>query len=305
MMNPDARRAMHAEPLPPGALRTGYLLIDPCNLDEYSLLEPLPMLRCTPAALTNSDEVMPRLVDVAELTPLQQDSLTEVMEAELHGERPPLVCAWLECAFDARALARHVSRFLVGPGADSGDILWRYYDPRVFASAVSVFRPAQSQALLGPVLTWRFPWWGRWWRVDGTGQEIASLKGVAPAWPDVRQWASLDGTAQVSRVLAELAYERGEMADADCLRLLREVAALMEAGKQRFNLSDSDALVGYALMNVRYGAEFRHHPKLVAAWSELQQGRIHWHELTALLDETDYQAMSAYAPTSGLFSGEE
>ena len=58
-------------------------------------------------------------------------------------------------------------------------------------------------------------------------------------------------------------------------------------------------------MTVRYGAEFRHHPKLVAAWNELHQGRIHWHELIAMLDETDYQAMSEQTLLPGLSLGAE
>lgn len=302
-MNPDDHSPMHCEPLPSGVVRSGYLLIDPCNLDEYSFSQPLPMLHCTPTALINSDAVMPRLIDIAHITPLQQDSLAEVMEAELVGERPPLVCAWLECPLGAPALARHINRFLVGPGADDGEILWRYYDPRVFVLAMSVFRSAQSQALLGPVVTWRFPWLGRWWRVDGPGEEIAPLKGLTPAWPDGSQWASLDRSSQVARVLTEWTYENGTMADADCLRTLRKVDAIMAEGKRRLHLSDHDAVVDYALMNMRYGVEFRHFSKLGEAWIELREGRIQWHDLMAMLDEKDYQAMSEYLLLPGLSKG--
>lgn len=294
-MRPDDCIAMHASQLPPGPPCTGYLLIDPCNLDQYSFPEPLPMLHCTPAALTKSDDVMPRLIDVANLTPQQQHGLVDVMALELRGERPPVVCAWIDCALEGDDLARHLSRFLVGPGTDGGDVLWRYYDPRVFALAVSILEKSQLAALLGPACAWWLPWCGRWWRTAGPGVDIAPMKGVLAAWPTNRQWAGLNCAAQVSRVINEMTCPNKKMENVECLRLLREVTALMVTAKARLRLSDNDALVDYALMNLRYGAQFRHHAKLASAWDELTQSHIHWHDLTALLDESDYLAMQEHA----------
>lgn len=304
-MNRDDRTLMRGTPLLPGPPCTGYLLIDPCNLDEYSFPVQLPMLHCTPASLTKSDDVMPRLVDVTKLSQQQQEALIEVMVVEVRGERPPLVCAWIETHLTAPALARHICRFLVGPGADGTNVLWRYYDPRVFAMAMSKFDKEQSQALLGPVLEWRFPWCKRWWSVAGPGSESDPLMGISAAWPNDTQWDSLSRTAQVSHVMVELAHTHGRQADTNCLRMLREVDVRMAVGAQRFHLSDNDALVDYALMNIRYGQEFRHYPKLVMAWHELEKGRIHWHDLTAILDDADYRALNEYLLLSGLSLGEE
>lgn len=302
-MNPKDCRVMLAKPLPLDPIRTGYLLIDPCNLDEHSFREPIPMLHCAAAALTNSDGVMPRLIDVAALTPAQQDGLAEVLAEELRGERTPLVCAWLHCRLDAVALARHINRFLVGPGADGGDVLWRYYDPRVFALAVSLFYETQTEALLGPILEWHFPWCGHWWSVTGPGVEVAPLKGAMPAWPDASQWASLAHCAPLSAAMGQLQDRYGVLPAEACRDRLHEVDALMLAAKSRLHLSDKDDLIGYALMNVRYGTAFRDHPKLALAWDELAQGRIHWWDLTALLDQNDYRAMSEYAPLPSLSKG--
>lgn len=294
-MQHDDRSTLQAEALPVAPIRTGYLLIDPCNLDEDNFPEPLPMIHCTPASLTNSDAVMPRLIDVAALTPAQQDSLPALMLEELRGERTPFVCAWLECEADAAALARHITRFLVGPDGEdaSNDVFWRYYDPRVFALAVSLFRTAQTQALLGPVLTWRFPWCGHWWRVEGPGVEIAPIKGTAPAWPGDTQWASLAHCAALSAVLGQLQDEQGVISPQASLQRLRQVDAAMVRAKVRLRLTDKDDLISYALLNVRYGDEFLYYPKLTPAWHELAQGRIRWCDLTALITENDYEAMRA------------
>ncbi len=300
----DDRTIMRGTTLLPSTPCTGYLLIDPCNLDEYSFAEPLPMLHCTPASLTKSDEVMPRLIDVTKLSQHQQEALVEVMAVEVCGERPPLVCAWIETHLTAPALARHIIRFLVGPGADGNNVLWRYYDPRVFAMAMFKFSKQQSQALLGPVIEWRFPWCKRWWSVAGPGVESDPLLGISPAWPNDSQWTSLNRTAQVSRVMVALAYTHGRQPDASCLRMLGEVDVRLAVGEQRFHLSD-DALVAFALMNLRYGPEFRHYPKLALAWHELEKGRIDWHDLIAILDETDYHALDEYLLLSGLSLGEE
>ncbi len=263
------------------------------------------MLRCTPASLTKSDEVMPRLIDVANLSQRQQESLVDEMALEVHGERPPLVCAWIETHMTGPALARYLTRYLVGPGADGNNVLWRYYDPRVFAMAMSKFSKEQAQALLGPILEWRFPWCKRWWSVVGAGVESDPLMGISPAWPNNCQWASLGRTALVSRVMVELAYSHGWQSDSSCLRMLREVDARIAIGEKRFHLSDNDTLVAYALMNVRYGPEFRHYPKLAMAWHELEKGRIDWHDLIVILDENDCRVLSEYLLLRGLSLGEE
>ncbi len=304
-MKTDDHSIMHAKPLPVGTIRTGFLLVDPCNLDQYSFPESLPMLRCTPPSLTNSDEVMPRLIDVAGLNQLQQEGLAEVLSEELRGERPPLVCAWLDCKLSAGALARHISRFLVGPSVEGTDVLWRYYDPRVFALAVTVLHKEQSQALLGPVLEWHFPWRNRWWSVIGPGVESEPVKGVTLAWPDAKQWDSLERAALVSQALYRLEGMHGRLTDEDCLRLLRKLDSLMALGKLRLHLYENDELVDYAVLSVRYVAEFRHHRKLTDAWLRLAQGDIRWFDLTALLVEKDFEEMIKYSLSAGLPLGVE
>lgn len=278
-------------------VRTGYLLVEASNLDDETFAEALPMLNCTPSMLYQSEQLMPRLIDVAALSPPQQDGLSEVLLREANGQRPPVVCAWLACTLNAKALARHLSRFLVGPGIDGAPVVWRYFDPRVFSLAISLFSVDQIHALLGPVVEWRFPWCRRWWSVSGPGQEADALLGITPAWPSEKQWRGLEDSALIARVLAKLqdAQATGDLTDAACQRLQRKLIDFVLEARQRWHLSDKDDLTEYALHCARYGKEFQLYPKLAPAWAGLAQGESSWSELMAMLDQNDYQLLSGYS----------
>jgi hypothetical protein len=291
---------------PCGPIRTGWLLLDTSNLDDGTFAEAPPMLRCTPAALTQSDALMPCLIDVAALPPAQQDGLGEILLRELSGCRPPAVCAWLDCApgIDADALARHLTRYLVGPGSGGAAVFWRYFDPRVFALAMHLFSTDQAAALIGPVVAWRFPWCRRWWSVSGSGREADPLQGVKPAWPGAEQWRSLDHSDLLARVLSkmiDLHESAGPPTNSTCLRWQRNIDAAMLFAKLKLGMTDKDDLAEYALHCVRYGEAFRRHPKLASAWTELAQGRGNWSELVATLDHTDYQLLDEDAQLQAIF----
>lgn len=293
--------------LPPGEpIRSGYLLVDASNLEDETFAEALPMLKCTPATLAQSEQLMPLLIDVAALSSAQQDGLSAVLVHELDGQRPPVVCAWLDCPLEAKALARHLTRFLVGPGPKGALVFWRYFDPRVFSLAVSLFSTEQIQALLGPVVEWRFPWCQRWWSVSGPGLEADPLLGITPAWPNEKQWCSFEDSAPIACVLAELLdtqETRGRAADATCLCLQRGINVSMQDAKQRLFLSDKDELMEYALHCARYGEEFQLHPKLATAWGELKQGELSWSELIAQLNPNDYRLLDEYSEMQAILKG--
>ncbi len=282
--------------LPHAPVRSGYLLVEACNLDHDTFVETLPMLHCTPPILTLSYQFMPRLIDVAALSLAQQQQLDQVLLCELSGEHAPIVCAWLICERDADAVARHIRRFLVGPGAGGASVLWRYYDPRVFSLAVQLFSQEQTCALLGPVTEWRFPWRQRWWRVAGAGQETDPLQGATPAWPSSGQWASLGQSELVERTLSKIQHpqdRQAAMTDAICLRLQREINAAMLDARQRLHLSEPDDLVEYALHCALYGNAFRRHPML--AWDDLAHGRVSWSDMIAAPDMREMTLMGGAA----------
>ncbi len=287
---------MHSIPTPSGAIDSGYLLIDASNVGDDTFADRLPMQRCTPPMLTQSGALMPYLIDVAALSATQQNDLGEVLTRELNGERPPIVCAWLDCDLGGETLARHITRYLVGPDVEGALVLWRYFDPRVFSLAMQIFSPEQAQALLGPVIEWRFPWCHRWWSTTGSGQIADPLRGITPAWPTEGQWQRLVDSALIWSVMEQihdLKMPPGSQ-DAEAVKLQqRSISLTMFDAKSRFKLSEKDDLIEFSLNKERYGYEFRDHPKLTQAWVELAYGRRTWSQLVSMLDQNDYRLFDA------------
>lgn len=269
----------------------GYLLIDPLNIDPERFDSTLPALHCTPPALSNADVLTPRLIDLAALSPDQRDSARRLVADEGLDIGPPVLCAWLGSATGIDALARHIGRFLVGPGADGGQRMWRYYDPRVFSLAIQVLSHEQRHMLLGPVSLWRFPWCGRWWSVEGPGRVMHVLESGLLAWPAPAQWRRLDQSALLTRVLRDLQTIGPPFSDGLCLHYQHEIASSLTDARQALHLSDDDDLAQYALACTRYGQRFTRHPTLAAAWPRLAGGEISWSTLREKLSDDDYRVL--------------
>jgi hypothetical protein len=273
------------------AVFDGYLLIDPLNIDPDRFDATLPTLRCTPPSLANADALTPRLVDLAALSPEQLASVRRMIAEENLDLVPPVLCAWLGSTLPIEALARHIARFLVGPDADGRQVMWRYYDPRVFSLAARILSDEQRRMLVGAVDLWRFPWCGRWWSVEGPGQVVQPLDSGMAAWPTPEQWSRLNQSALITRVLRELPDIRPPFSDAQCLRYQSEIGLSLIHARQELDLKDNDDLTQYALACARYGDRFRRHPKLATAWSALARGEIGWPTLRDMLSDDEYRTL--------------
>ncbi len=276
-------------------LRGGYVLIDRSNLESDTFAAPLPMLPCLPPILSRADDLMPCLIDVAALSSGQQDMLGQALLRGSDCEKPPALCGWLESAEDAATVAGHIARFLVGPDASGGLVFWRYHDPRVMALTLSLFSPAQTEALLGPISAWRFVWCRRWWSATGSGRAVDPVSGYRPAWPGPEQWASLAHSELITDVLRRLQNDGGRLSDAQCLQCQRDIDRMLHHARSTLKLSKHEDLAEYAFDGMRYGEAFHRHPKLTAAWPGLAQAHISWSEVRALLNHSDYRALDQEA----------
>jgi hypothetical protein len=295
---------MQIIPTPTGPIRRGYLLLDASNVDDETFDDLVPMVPCTPVLLSQSEHLMPRLIDVAALSSAQQDGLGDVLVRELNGNRPPVVCAWLDSPLDAevanaKTLKRHLTRYLVGRDPVGDTVFWRYFDPRVFSILMNVFSAEQTQALLGPVRQWRFPWCRRWWSVSGTGLEPDLLLGNKPAWPSKNQWSNVENSELITSVfmrLQDTLPANQQLTDVACLQLQKTIHTTIQNARKYLHLDDQDALTEYALHVVRYGDDFRQHPKLASAWDELAQRRTNWSATISRLEDSDYRLLDKYSP---------
>jgi hypothetical protein len=280
---------MRAAPAPQAPFSQGYVLIETATIGYAAGLETLPSVACAPAALSHRIELMPRLVNVSALSPEQQTEIAEVMRDELDGDRPPVICAWLQSCWPVDQLAEHVARYLVGPGANGTPVLWRYYDPRVISLATSVLEPAKLSALLGPVDTWTLPAVGRWWTISGDGREAPLLEGITPAWPTPAQWERIEYSDLAARAFARLSDQKYDFRDLS--RLMGALCKSFDDAKQKAGISDPDALIDYAVHDMRYGRSFTEHKKLEQAWPAIRRGELTWPGALALLTSADFELL--------------
>ncbi|WP_258181179.1 DUF4123 domain-containing protein [Burkholderia multivorans] len=185
-------------------MTTGFLLVEPATLAHVPDLAGLDMRACTPRVLAHREELMPRLIDLAALDLEGQRIVTERWQEEPDVERPPAICAWIDSAVGAEALAEHIARYLVGPGKGGQSVFWRYYDPRVLSLTLTVFDPTQRLALLGPAREWHFAWAGHRWRTAGLGAEAVSPDDEPAGWPRLDQWSRINRSDIVDRIRRRL-----------------------------------------------------------------------------------------------------
>ncbi len=246
---------------------------------------------------------MPRLVDLAALSSEHQYMLGETLLSEPRSGKAPALCGWLESAENIATVAAHIGRFLVGPSANGRLLFWRYHDPRVMALTLSLFSPAQVEALLGPITAWRFASCRRWWSATGAGRAVDPLGGYRPAWPDHQQWASLDHSELIRYVLCLLLDQNARVSDALCLQYQSDIDRILHYAQRQFHLSKHDDLAEYAFDGVRYGNAFHRHPKLSVAWPRLARAEVTWSEVRVLSDDNDHRALDEHAQLQHLSRG--
>ncbi|MCR1771006.1 hypothetical protein B7760_04975 [Burkholderia glumae] len=227
-------------------LKTGFLLVEPATLAHVPDLAALDMCACTPRALVHREELMPRLIDVAALDEEGRRIVTERWHEEPAVERPPAICAWIDSAVGAEALAEHIARYLVGPGEGGQSVFWRYYDPRVLSLTLTIFDPTQRLALLGPARNWHFAWAGHRWRTAGLGAEAVSPDDEPAGWPRLDQWSRINRSDIVDRIRRRLPIfpaDRAAQLPAALDQFLRS------AGEQ--DAASTDELVDAAVQHMR------------------------------------------------------
>lgn len=277
---------MHTVPEPSGPLTHGFVLIEPATLIHTPALAALEMRPCTPRVLAHREELMPRLIDVASLDEHAQAAVTDVWLEELHTARPPVACAWIDSEDGIDALAEHIARYLVGPGADGNPTFWRYYDPRVLALTLAIFDAGQRKALPGPIETWQFAWAGHRWAVSGPDSSAEPADNRVPAWPRPEQWPRVNRSDITVPVLDRLPHRTG----AEAATLPAELDRLFSSGIRQ-GLTHSEDLADYAWHGLTYGAAFEQHPKLIDAWPALADRKVTWPEVVARFTSADFRQL--------------
>lgn len=272
-------------------LLRGFLLVEPATAQYEPFLEAFAMHSCTPRVLAHREELMPRLIDVASLSSDAQVEVTKLWLAEANAERPPVICAWLDCDVGIEELASHIAHYLVGPGANGKPVFWRYYDPRVLSLVTAVFDAQQRAALLGAIKEWQFAWAGHHWTISGPGSVRDESANDARGWPRSDQWPRIDRSNLKTRVVERLP----DLSIENAARLPSELDGIFCEVEQMGGLGDANELADYAWHCAYYGAEFTQHPRLMEAWPALARRDTTWFDVRATFTPQDFQALEKAA----------
>ncbi len=264
---------------------TGYFLVDVCNLPELDC-EAMSMVACVPPGLVNSAELMPCLIAVEQMSIAQRDHVLTLLKYQAAGEHAHAICAWLDCDLSVDELAVHIARSLSGPGIAGAMVLWRYFDPRVFATTLALFSSAQRDALLGPIKRWQFVWCRNWWSVTRTASHNPSLSDFLASWPTDQQWPGLLQSRVLNCILGKFGEDQTLKPD-DCLRYQQVALRYLTEDVITPYLNEDD-LSEFGYLCARYGAAYRLHEKLRPGWEALRRGEMSWTEVRFLLDQSDY-----------------
>lgn len=272
-------------------LTTGYLLVDVSNFSDIhsGRFKAVP---CVPAALTNFEDLMPCLVSVKDLPPPQLEQMTDILRQQAAGEHGFAICAWLECDAEIEVLAEHLAQFLCGPGPDGSKVMWRFFDPRTFATAMAVFLQDQRYALLGPIKSWRLTWCRNWWLVSNESCRPNLLFNFQDGWPTEKQWQSIRWSRVLQNIMNALGADKRLTAE-ECLRYQNASIAYLNEGTQLLNLSDENDQSEFVYLCVKYGSAYRCHPKLAAGWEALKEKKISWTDLRFRLSAADFERLNS------------
>ena len=266
-------------------LTGGFLLMDVSANSDINY-ESFRTVSCVPSGLTKAAELMPCLISVSDLSSSQLEQLVDIFRQQATGEHAFAICAWIECDLKIGDLAEHLALFLCGLGPDGAKVLWRFFDPRAFATSMSVLSQEQRQSLLGPIKSWRFTWCRNWWLISHKPCKPCPLSDSHTGWPTAQQWPLVQGTRVIHRTVNQLDNEMKLRAE-QCVQILNAAITSFEDAI-RLNLHNENDQAEFVYLCVKYGPAYRRHPKLARAWDELTQGNVGWIDVRSQLLAADF-----------------
>lgn len=222
-----------------------YALINPLQIDRrIALLWPCEPI--VPKELLGQEHLLPYLLKPGEMTPdARLVALEETVQyARDHGRSP--FSALLKCDAGSHQVRNHLARMMVRK-FEGEQMLFRYYDPRVWNALKWMLSPSQLDALLGPVKSWTAlaSQGGRWQSYESKGHNKDAPQ------PTSDQLHAISSLASVNRVIERLRQE-GEGTEDTALskRVFDEMERAREHG-----LMDSDDKEAYAFASVHQSPE--------------------------------------------------
>lgn len=199
-------------------------------------------------ALTDSVDLMPRLVDLNRLSDAQRAELIDVLQRATAFGGGSVLSVLLTSEATVQQIESHVAAIQLCRGP-TGDRAWlRVHDPRVWLHLPRIFGDDAMLSLFGPITRWSVCIGGRWISTRPTNGTLPRTASRA----DAEQWAALERVGVVNRVLARMGC-----LTADCLdKHSPAIDALVLRGQSRHALERVADLVAYATLGMTIHPRF-------------------------------------------------
>lgn len=239
--------------------------------------------------LQDSDELLPRLVDLNQLTPECVSDLLRACLNPVDDSQGPPLSVLLKSDAEPHTLAAHFGRAQLGQSV-SGERAWlRLHDPRVWLQLNRTLGAEKISSLMGPIDRWTYFWCGQWLTQGNSGNR--SILGRY----DNLTWAALERIGVVNRVLSRIPLH-AESID-DVMRISKRVDEFAERAAATHRITRLEDLVEFCLLGLQVHARFDEHPKVhefllqVAADSSvfdelLSQDQVFWQSVGQTLNMT-------------------
>lgn len=230
-----------------------FLILDPEQVTQ-PLWNELPSVPLVPERLIREANSMPRLVEVCELTEQQKARVLRYL-LSAKPEEGLAVAALLNSKVNTSSLQRHLIRQLIIQTPSKGQLLFRYYDPRVFRHLLWMATPLQMTTILGPITQWT------WCNSQGQWQHA-----VPPDGPMIARYfrvgeLRLERIGLLERTLKMVRKRVPDVTDDVSNKLTRQVDQLLDEG-QRYSLEDEKDLRLFVRQALTYHPVVYQHPQL-------------------------------------------
>ena len=250
-----------------------------------------------PSFLGSDTARCPLLIDCLSLSELEQNTLLDRLEAETTACEEALFSLMLSSSKPFKQLQKHLVERLV-IRTDALPRQFRYYDPGTFIQLPDVLGNSGMSWLLGPIDSVAVPWMGEWHRVNNPADAGGNRF-------DLRMhWDALQGFSVVNRVLTQLP----DIHDQQDWRFKGTATRrIVDHALNTYGLDQREDLIAFALHAWRWHPAFDRHPtmqKLLAVLANASpDDELDYRELTARLDEADWQKIASDLQAKAILEG--
>lgn len=220
------------------------LVFDVQALSRYPEINPDDTWALACEALADDAEYLPRLLDLADLSPTNAVKVLESLDGESAGlEQAPLLMGNIAAGADlGRWALTQVTK------APDGSRHWlRWHDARVWANLLWIAKPEQLAALVRPAHSVGWHWLGQWYQ---TPVPVASSEVARLGW-SVEQWQAIQSIGVINRVFSDVGYPTLSK-----LPAMARMIAAADAEAHTMTLWDMPSRVAFASHQLKWGPGF-------------------------------------------------